>query len=116
MSAVAGLKLKDVANSDTAVFVGAFNQDYLTMMGRDPGLFPTYKATGVGPAFLSNQISHWFDLKGPSVTSDTGCSGSLTAFHMACSCIRRGDSQMAIVSGASLMLDPDAMLALSTQK
>ena len=85
-------------------------------MLRDPGITPAYKATGVGISLLSNRISHWFDLRGPSVTLDTACSASMVALHLACDCLRKGDSKMAIVSGANIMLDPDIMLALSTLK
>ena len=96
--------------------MGAFGRDYGDLMLRDPGIVPTYKATGVGISLLANRISHCFDLRGPSVTLDTACSASMSALHLACDCLRKGDSKMAIVSGANLMLDPDIMLALSTLK
>lgn len=102
--------------SDTAVFVGAFHNDYSNIMLRDPGVLPAYKATGLGISLFSNRISHWFDLKGPSLTLDTACSASMTALHMACDCIRKGDSKMAIVSGANLIVDPDPMMSLSTMR
>lgn len=113
---IAGITLPDVMGSDTAVFVGAFNSDYHDLMVQDPGIMPTYRATGVGVSLFSNRISHWFDLRGPSVTVDTACSASMNALHMACQCLRNGESKMAIVSGANLMLDPSVMMALSTLK
>ena len=85
-------------------------------MLRDPGIVPAYKATGLGESLMANRISHWFDLRGPSAIVDTACSASMTALHMACEYLRKGESKMAIVSGANLMLDPDPMLALSTLK
>ena len=85
-------------------------------MARDPGIFPAYRVTGLGVSLFSNRISHWFDLRGPSVTMDTACSASMTALHMACECLRKGDSKMAIVSGSNLILDPNIMLSLSTLK
>ena len=102
--------------SDTAVFVGAFNSDYGSLMAKDPAIIPAYKVTGLGTSLFSNRISHWFDLRGPSATVDTACSASMTALHMACETLRKGDSKLAIVSGANLILDPDIMLALSTLK
>lgn len=113
---IAGITLSDVVGSNTAVFVGAFSADYGDLMARDPGIFPAYKATGLAASLLSNRISHWFDLRGPSVTLDTACSSSLSALHKACECLRKGDSKTAIVSGANLMLDPNIMLSLSTLK
>ena len=112
----AGIALPEVMGSDTAVFVGAFGRDYGDLMLRDPEIVPVYKATGVGISLLSNRISHSFDLRGPSVTVDTACSASMSALHLACACLRKGDSKIAIVSGANLMLDPDIMLALSSLK
>ena len=113
---LAGITISEVAGSDTAVFVGAFNNDYGGLMARDPSIIPAYKVTGLGPSLFSNRISHWFDLRGPSATVDTACSASMSAVHLACECLRNRDSQMAIVSGANLMLDPDIMLALSSMK
>ena len=112
----AGITLSDVRGSSTAVFVGAFSSDYGDLIAHDPGMFPTYRATGLGVSLFSNRISHWFDLKGPSITMDTACSASMIALYMACECLRKGDSKMAIVSGSNLMLDPNYMLSLSTLK
>lgn len=111
-----GITLSEIMGSDTSVYVGAFGADYSELMARDPGIVPAYKVTGVGPSLFSNRISYVFDLRGPSVTLDTACSSSMSALHMACDCLRKGDSKMAIVSGANLMLDPSIMLALSTLK
>ena len=65
---------------------------------------------------LSNRISHWFDLSGPSITLDTACSASTAALHMACDSLRTGSSKIALVSGANLMLEPNLMMALSSLK
>ena len=113
---IAGITLSEVIGSDTAVFVGAFGADYGNLMAQDPGVVPAYKLTGLGSSLFSNRISHWFDLRGPSATVDTACSASMTALHLACECLRNGDSKMAIASGANLILEPDIMLGLSTLK
>ena len=85
-------------------------------MNRDPNVAPIYKTTGIGMSILANRISHWFDFKGPSITMDTGCSASATALHIACENLRTGASKIAIISAANLMLEPEAMLALSSLK
>lgn len=61
----------------------------------------------------SNRISHFFDLRGPSVTADTGCSGSMAALHLGAQTIRSGESDMSIIAVAQLMQNPDLVIALS---
>ena len=112
----AGLRIGDLTGSNTSVFVGAFNDDYAKLLYRDQNVGPPYKATGLGISMLSNRISHWFDLKGPSLTVDTACSASTSALHMACESLRTGTSSVSIVAGANVMLEPDVMSGLSTLK
>ncbi len=76
--------------------------DYADMMARDPEERPTTAATGIGRAILSNRISHFFNLKGPSMTIDTGCSGSLVAVDLACRYLEAGDIESAFVAGVNL--------------
>ncbi|KAF1993246.1 putative polyketide synthase [Amniculicola lignicola CBS 123094] len=80
---------------------------------RDPETLPRYFMTGNGAAMVSNRLSHFFDLRGPSVTVDTGCSTALTALHLACQSIRVGDSTMAMVGGVNVMLNPDMFVSMS---
>lgn len=101
--------MEKLVGSDTSVFVATFNRDYERMIFRDPENQPLYSATGNGSSTLSNRISYFFDLKGASFTIDTGCSGSLVAFHQACQSIRLGESRQAIVGGTNVILDPDVM-------
>ena len=63
---------------------------------------------------MSNRISHFFDLNGPSMTIDTACSTALVALHMACQSLRSGESKMAIVGGVNAMLNPDNFILLSS--
>jgi acyl transferase domain-containing protein len=53
------------------------------------------------------------DLRGPSVAVDSACSSSLSALHLAVSCIRNGESSMAIVSGVNSVLVPQGAIGLS---
>lgn len=109
----AGLRLEDVAGTDTAVYAAAFSRDYQAMSNKDTEAISRYYFTGVGDAILANRVSYLFDLHGPSITLDTGCSGSLVAVHMACQSLRTGDSSMAIASGVNLMLHPDQQIPMS---
>jgi acyl transferase domain-containing protein len=66
----------------------------MLLMGKDPEQMPKYATTGVAGAMLSNRISSFFNLLGPSVTLDTACSSSLVAFDLACQAIRDGQSSL----------------------
>jgi polyketide synthase PksN len=53
---------------------------------------------------IANRVSYWMNLSGPSLTVDTACSASLTAIHLACESIHRGECSAAIVGGVNLDL------------
>lgn len=110
----AGIPLDSVRGSNTSVFVASFTHDYENMMYKDTTTMPKYGMTGVGQAILSNRLSYTFDLRGPSVTLDTGCSGSLVALHQACQSLRFGESSMSLVGGTNLILSPDTMIPMDT--
>ncbi|KAM0158453.1 hypothetical protein ACHAPG_004132 [Botrytis cinerea] len=109
----AGISLEKVRGSSTSVYVAIFNRDYDRMMFKDTNDIAKYHLLGSGEAIASNRISYTFDLKGPSMTVDTGCSGSLVALHQACQGLRSGDTNMALVGGTSLILSPDTMVPMS---
>ncbi|KAI5920728.1 hypothetical protein F4810DRAFT_713262 [Camillea tinctor] len=109
----AGIPLKSLENSDTSVFIGVYARDYDRMGYKDLPKITTGHNSGVGEAILSNRISYLLDLKGASMTIDTGCSGSLVALHQACQTIQAGESRTAIVGGTELLLHPDQSVAMS---
>ncbi|KAL8735751.1 MAG: hypothetical protein Q9166_000614 [cf. Caloplaca sp. 2 TL-2023] len=108
-----GIALERVAGSKTAVYIGVFSDDYSNMMLSDPESLPAHHVTGTGKAIFANRISYFFDLKGPSLSLDTGCSASLVALHEACQSIRCGESEQAIVGGTNLILSPKTTMSLA---
>ncbi|KAL8902296.1 MAG: hypothetical protein Q9207_004780 [Kuettlingeria erythrocarpa] len=109
----AGITIERLRGSDTAVYAAIFTRDYDRNICKDTEDIPKYYTTGCGDAILSNRISYVFDLKGPSMTLDTGCSGSLVALHQACQSLRAGETSMALACGANLMISPDGMIGMS---
>lgn len=87
----AGLTVKQLQGSQTAVYVGLMSNDYADMLGNDQENFPTYFATGTARSIVSNRVSYFFDWHGPSMTIDTACSSSLVAVHQAVQVLRSGD-------------------------
>ncbi|KAI6092718.1 PKS01 highly reducing polyketide synthase [Hypoxylon rubiginosum] len=111
----AGYSLADIAGTRTGVFMGHFTSDYKEMLFRDADAAPPYTATGVQKTSLANRLSWLFDLKGPSFAMDTACSSSLVALHLACQSLRAGESDIAIVGGTNLLLNPDMFMLFSGQ-
>ncbi|KAK8060374.1 polyketide synthase [Apiospora saccharicola] len=109
----AGIPMERAAASNTSVYAGIMFRDYHDSTSRDPETMPRYFMTGNAATMASNRVSHSFDLRGPSMTVDTGCSTTLTTLHLAAQGTRAGECDMSIVTGASLMLNPDVFLTMS---
>lgn len=88
----AGVSMNKIRGSNTGCFAGAFLHDYDALSCADILDVPTYSAIGGTGGFLSNRVSWFYDLKGPSFTLDTACSSSLVAFHLACQSVWAGES------------------------
>ena len=108
-----GITMSDIRGSNTSVYVANFTNDYDKSILKDTLNLPKYHITGCGEAILANRLSYVFDLRGPSVTLNTGCSGGLVALHQACQSLQLGESEMAVVAGANLILSPDHMISMS---
>ncbi|KAI3390924.1 hypothetical protein diail_8351, partial [Diaporthe ilicicola] len=110
----AGLPMSQVAGSNTSVYAGIFTHDYHEGLIRDEEKLPRFLPIGTLSAMASNRISHFFDLKGPSMTVDTGCSTALVALHQAVLGLRTGEADMSIVTGCNLMLSADLFKVFSS--
>ncbi|KZT12695.1 uncharacterized protein LAESUDRAFT_668561 [Laetiporus sulphureus 93-53] len=54
------------------------------------------------PSMVANRISNHLDLLGPSVPTDTACSSTATALHLAIQAIQHGDCEAAVIAGCQL--------------
>lgn len=110
-----GLSVYEISNTNTAVFISGFLYDHMCMQSeslRRNTLNP-YAAMGVGICSLSNRVSWCLNLKGPSISVDTACSGSLVALHLACSSIWSGESEQALAGGVNALLRPESSMIMS---
>ena len=87
--------------------------DYHTILARDLDATPRYLATGTPTCMSANRLSYFFNLSGPSMAVDTACSSTMAALHQAVRTLQRGDSTMALVCGAKLILNPDMFMPSS---
>lgn len=110
----AGLPLSQVAGSNTSVYAGVFTHDYHDGIMRDGDNLPRSTLIGTFSAMASNRISHFFDLQGPSMSIDTGCSGALVSLHQAVLGLRAREADMSIVCGSNMLLAPDCFKIFSS--
>jgi len=111
----AGIPINDIRGSRTSVFCGMYttSNDYHNLQAKDLEYYPKYAITGTGNSILSNRISYIFDLHGPSMTVDTGCSSSLVAFHLGCESLHNGEADISIIVGSALHFGPNTYQTMS---
>ncbi|THC91910.1 hypothetical protein EYZ11_008620 [Aspergillus tanneri] len=102
----AGLALESLAGEKYGCFVGGYTGDHRELLARDPDSSPSNVGIGCSGAMLSNRISHFLDIKGPSMPVDTACSSSIVALEIACKFLHTGEINGAIVAASNLVLDP----------
>lgn len=95
-------------NTLTGVFGGWWRNDYkemLQMLGIvDQDFLRGYMGNALGP--LTARISHFFELIGPSISTESGCSTSVAGVDMACDSLRNEQCNLAIAIGANLLIHP----------
>ena len=100
----AGVAPGSLAGSRTATYVSVLTGDYEVISRDDDRRIEMYTGTGMSNTILSNRLAYVFDLRGPSMTIDTACSGSLVGVHLACQELAEGGSELAMVGGVAVNL------------
>lgn len=109
----AGYTLNTMAGRNVGVYTGVMTTDYRSLSERDDLNASQYAATGNASSIIANRISYFYNFNGPSMTVDTACSSSLVALHQAVLGLRSGETAMACVAGANLMLTPEQFVSES---
>ncbi|MFJ4269247.1 SDR family NAD(P)-dependent oxidoreductase [Streptomyces coelicoflavus] len=108
----AGYRRSDLAGRPVGVYVGVMYGEY-QFHGALDALRGGRPLTGSSFATIANRVSHALNLSGPSMALDTMCSSSLTAIHLACESLRRGESELAIAGGVNVSVHPYKFAFLS---
>lgn len=109
----AGIPPSDAAGTKTAVYIGAASTDMGLRHVDDSCAAGPYTMTGTSLSIISNRVSYFFDLHGPSMTIDTACSSSLVALNEACRAMTDEKLPMALVGGVNVLLAPMAFVGFS---
>ena len=95
------------------MFVGVSGNEYAHLQSACQHGPNIYRATGNSLAVIANRISFLFDFQGPSWAVDTACSSSLVAVHQAIVSLRRGECNLALAGGVSLIASPETTSSLN---
>ncbi|PSN59528.1 PKSKA1 [Corynespora cassiicola Philippines] len=102
-----GIPLEKISGTKTGVIVGNSFTDYAAIQNRDPEDRADSITVGLSPSILSNRISHFLNVTGPSMSIDTACSGSLVSLDVACRFLDSNQAEAMIVGGTNMWLAPE---------
>ena len=111
----AGIDPTSLRDSQCGIYVGLYSHDYeiLQVEAGSEADLGAYYATGVSASIAAGRLAYFLGTRGPALTIDTACSSSLVAVHEAMQSLRSGQADVAIASGASLILSPRLSIIFS---
>ncbi|MFJ8888951.1 type I polyketide synthase, partial [Streptomyces sp. NPDC102402] len=112
----AGIDPLSLKGSRTGVYVGAWDGGYTSGVHEPSAQLEGDLLTGGVVSFTSGRISYTLGLEGPSVSVDTACSSSLVALHQAAQSLRRGECDLALAGGVTIMSTPAVFVQFSRQR
>src|SRR4051794_9484088 len=112
----AGIDPRSLAGTRTGVFAGVMYHDYGARLRTTPEGLEGYLGNGSAASIASGRVAYTLGLEGPAVTVDTACSSSLVALHWAVQALRKGECELSLVGGVTMMPTPGTFIEFSRQR
>jgi pimaricinolide synthase PimS1 len=106
----AGINPLGLKGSETGVFTGVMFHEYGVVEGE------AAMASGAAASAISGRVSYALGLEGPAMTVDTACSSSLVAIHLAAGALQRGECDLALAGGSTVLATPSVFAYFSNQR
>jgi acyl transferase domain-containing protein/acyl carrier protein len=100
---------------NVGVFVGVMYEEYQLYGAQEQARGRGLAISGSASS-IANRVSYFCNFHGPSLAIDTMCSSSLTALHLACLSLQRGECEVAVAGGVNVSVHPNKYLLLSSGK
>ncbi len=109
----AGIAPDRLTGGRVGVYLGLATWEYMLRYSPRAGDICGTDSVGNAHSIATGRISHFLNLKGPSISIDSACSSSMSAVHLAIRSLRTGETDLALAGGANAILCPESWVVLS---
>jgi len=112
----AGLSIDRLSGSNCGVFTTSLPGDYKYKLYGQELAYSSFSFLGNAAAVVAGRISHFFNLKGPSLNIDTACSSSLVSIYLAANHLKNNLCDTALVGASSIFTTPEIFKLADSSK